>query len=95
MLNGACVDGYHIVVCGCMFRKGGKIFNAHASTWASIRELHTLPFLCPLSRTHVEVCARALVARARTHTYTCMYIRTRVSWDEKAFRFCNVGKGAF
>lgn len=51
-------------------------------------ELHTLPFLCPLSRTHVHVRASALVRTYRTYmqhtqtaynTYRTSYIRAHVS----------------
>lgn len=68
IFEGACVSGYHIVVCGCVFRKGGKTFNAHASTWASIRAVHATLSLSFVTHTYEN--SGALLRR--THVYSEM-----------------------
>jgi len=95
VIFGACMSGYRTLVCGCAFHKGGKASNAHAPTWASIRAVHATLSLSFV--THVYIHTHSI--RARTYmrasfcTYT--YICTHVSWNEKAFRFCNVDGSTF
>jgi len=70
------------VVCRCVFHKGGKPFDAHALTWASIRAVHATLFLSFVTHTHIHTyirthtCARARARAASTYTPT--YICTRV-----------------
>lgn len=99
--RGACVSGYRALMCECAFRKGGKTPNAHAPTWASIRAVHatlSLPLLHTYTRIHRHLHAaygRETCSRAPLRTCTRTYICTRVSWNEKAFCFCNVDGSTF
>lgn len=68
IFDDACVSGYRVPMCGCTFRKGGKVPSAHAPTWASIRAVHATLSLSFVAHTH---------ARAHTYTHAHAHARTR------------------
>lgn len=70
------------VVCRCVFHKGGKPFDAHALTWASIRAVHATLFLSFVTHTHiyphtyVRARARSLFRHTRLRIFAHVYLYT-------------------